>query len=603
MTQSAPRRKLAPWILGLAAFILLVPLVALIILSTGAADNFIREAIVTEIPKLTSGTAELGAFHFNPWRLRLTLRDLTIHGREPAGTPPFFHADQIEVGLRIDSIWRHKVSLADLEVVRPAVHVRVDASGLINVPLARSPAASSKPLRQRIFEVAIRRMRLQDGEVLFNDVRVPLVAEGGQFNFAVDYAQIDGKIMYLGQLRWQQMDLVARHYLPFNSDVSARFTLEPDSVSVTQLLWQAPHTSIDAQLSNASFAHPNWTFRYRGHLNFEDIRTLLRKPNAPAGEVDFSGAGHFADNRLAVTGSYSAANIAMPYDWFHTAGISTRGTYHADRLSLDVPDFTVVALGGGIDGQLHVDLKSLRFRVNAHAHDMDLATLLAAVDNKNLPIVPLHWGGISDVQAVTTWKADFKDLDSRGVALWVPRRQLPAGQIPVSASLNYHYNMLDRDVVLAASHIDTPTSNVEFAGTLAAQASKLDVMFDSQDLLPWDDFINRIRGADAEPKIIAGRAHWQGYVTGPLAGPTFSGHVVATNARYDKLLWDQIEGDMAYSPEKFSLARANVRRDRSSAQLDLSLTLNNWGFDPENSWQLDATLVRTDTDGLQALFG
>jgi translocation and assembly module TamB len=31
--------------------------------------------------------------------------------------------------------------------------------------------------------------------------------------------------------------------------------------------------------------------------------------------------------------------------------------------------------------------------------------------------------------------------------------------------------------------------------------------------------------------------------------------------------------------------------------------LDNWSFRPENSWQLDATLVRTDTDGLQALLG
>ena len=68
-------------------------------------------------------------------------------------------------------------------------------------------------------------------------------------------------------------------------------------------------------------------------------------------------------------------------------------------------------------------------------------------------------------------------------------------------------------------------------------------------------------------------------------------------------MWDEIEGDMTYSPEEFSLTRANVRREPSSAQLELSLMLNNWSFDPESSWQLDATLVRTDADGLQALFG
>ena len=602
MTEVRTRRKWKRWVLGAALLIAALPLALILMLSSGAADNDIRRTIVEQIQKLTSGRAELGAFHVNPWRLQLTLSDFTVHGHDPAGTPPFFHADRLVVGLRIDSLWGRKFSVGDVELSHPVLHVRVEPDGSINVPITRR-APQAKPLRQRIFEVVVRRLRLEDGELLFNDVRVPLVAEGGRFDFSVDYAELDAKPMYLGQFRWQQMELVARRYLPFNSDLSVRFALEPNAFSVTQLLWQSPHTNIDAQLSNTNLAQANWAFRYRGHFDFEDLRTILRKPNSPAGHVDFSGDGHFVGGKLAVAGKYAAADINMPYDWFHSTGISSRGSYRADRVALDVPDFSAQALGGAIDGQVHLDFRGLRFRVNAHAHDMDLATLLAAVNNDNLPIAPLHWGGIAEVQAVTTWTADFKNLDSRGISLWVPRRQLPPGQIPVTASLDYHYTMAGRGVVLNISHIDTPSSTVQFSGTLAAQTSNLEATFDSQDLVPWDDFINRIRGKDAEPKVIAGRAHWQGRVTGPLVRPTFTGHVTGASARYDKLYWDEIDGDMAYSPEGFSFTRANVRRDRSSAQLDLSLMLSNWNFGPENSWELDATLVRTDTDGLQALLG
>lgn len=602
MTELRKRRKWKWWVLGVLLLISAPPVALVLILSTGGSDNDIRRIIVEQIQKSTSARAELRAFHFNPWRLQVTLTDLTVHGHEPAGTPPFFHADRLVIGLRIDSVLRRKFSVGDVELSHPVLHVRVEPDGSINVPIARR-LPQAKPLRERIFEVVVRRLRLEDGELLFNDVRVPLVAEGGRFEFSVDYAELDTKPMYLGQFRWQQMELVARRYLPFNSDLSVRFALEPNAFSITQLLWQSPHTNIDAQLSNTNLTQANWAFRYRGHFDFEDLRTILRKPNSPSGHVDFSGDGHFANGKLAVTGKYAAADIDMPYDWFHSSGISSRGNYRADRVALDVPDFSAQALGGAIDGQVHLDFRGLRFRVNAHAHDMDLATLLAAVDNNNLPIVPLHWGGIADVQAVTTWTADFKNLDSRGISLWVPRRQLPPSQIPITASLDYHYTMAGREVVLNTSHIDTPSSTVHFSGTLAAQTSKLDATFDSQDLLPWNDFINRIRGKDAEPKVIAGRAHWQGHITGPLAGPTFSGHVTGTNARYDKLYWDEIDGDMAYSPEGFSFTRANVRRDRSSALLEVSLMLSNWNFRPENSWELDATLVRTDTDGLQALLG
>jgi len=338
MTGTGTRRKWKRWVLGIGLVIVALPLIPMVILSSGAADNYFRRTIVTQIEKLTSGSAELAAFHFSPWRLRVTLNDFTVHGREPQGTPPFFHADRLELGLRIDSVWGRRVSLGDVEVSHPVLHVRVERNGSINVPIAHRPA-QAKPLRERIFEVVARRLRLEDGEMLFNDVRVPLVAEGGRFEFSVDYAELDAKPVYLGQFRWQEMELVARRYLPFNSDLSLRFTLEPDSLSVTQLLWKAPHTSIDAQLSNSSFAHSNWAFRYRGHLDFEDIRTILRKPNSPAGEVDFSGNGHFVEGRLAVTGNYSAADIAMPYAWFHSTGISSRGSYRADRVALEVPDF------------------------------------------------------------------------------------------------------------------------------------------------------------------------------------------------------------------------------------------------------------------------
>ncbi len=85
---------------------------------------------------------------------------------------------------------------------------------------------------------------------------------------------------------------------------------------------------------------------------------------------------------------------------------------------------------------------------------MDLATVFAAVDNDSFPVTPLHWGGAVDVQAVTTWTADFKQLDSRGVSLWTaPRQLVRAGQIPATAQINYHYSMLASGVTHRPSEI------------------------------------------------------------------------------------------------------------------------------------------------------
>ena len=82
-----------------------------------------------------------------------------------------------------------------------------------------------------------------------------------------------GRPVYLGQVSWQKFEVAALRNLPFTSNFSARFTLRPDSFSVTQLQWKTSGSEIDAQANLASFAQPAWTFRYRGQT-------------APRGSVD-----------------------------------------------------------------------------------------------------------------------------------------------------------------------------------------------------------------------------------------------------------------------------------------------------------------------------
>ncbi len=596
------RRRLAIIVFAAIAVPVLLSIVLLEVLSSGVADRRIRDEITAQIAKRLNTRVELTGFHFNPWRLRATLNDLTIHGREPEGTLPFCHIDRVEVQARIDSFWGHKISVGDVELVRPAVRVRVARDGSSNVPVPPK-TAPGKPLRERLFEVVVRRLRLDDGELLFNDTRVPLVAQGQGMDLKVDYSDLLGRRMYVGEFVWQQMQLAARRYLPFASDISVRFTLEPDSLAVTQFVWTGPHTSLDAQFSLASFIHPAWTFRYRGQLDFQDIRTLLRKPTTPDGRVEFNGDGHFEDGNLAVAGGYSAEQIAMHFDWFHTGGITSRGTYHSDRNIFISPDFSARALGGVINGRVQLELRNLLFHVDAHAQGVDLSTVIASVSNKNFPITPLHWNGVVDVQSVNTWTADFKKMDSRGVSVWTLPAAKRAGEILVTGLLNYHYSMPDNSVTLQSSEITTPVSHLQMNGTLSGRHSALQAVFDSQDLTTWDDFINRLRGADAMPEVIAGRVHWQGTLTGPLGAPTFQGHVKGNDARYGRLHWDQVEGDMTYSPDAFILAHSSASLGKSSAQFETALELDDWSFTPESPWSFDATLVRADTDGLQTLLG
>ncbi len=573
------------------------------VIGTGLADRWASGLIVQELENTTGARIELGSLHIEWWHLRARFDGLTLHGREPAGTPPLFHADQLQFDVHVESFWSRKISLGTVEMSHFSAHVRIEPDGTTNIPAPKAQEVPGKPPLENLFYLKIAKLRLEDGELLWNDRRVPLVAEGAHFEFGMDYTSDAGKPVYIGRVSWQQFQVAALRYMPFTSDFSAHFSLHPDSFSLTQLQWKGPQAEIDGQADISSFVKPEWTFRYRGQMDLEDLRTIMRVPDAPEGRVGFTGDGQYARQQLSIAGRYTADNIEMNYTWFHPGKISAHGSYRADQNVIDAPDMEAFLLGGSVASHVHVDLYNQQFRADSKARGLDLHQALAAEDNPSLPIIPLHWGSRIDVDATTTWVADFKNLDSNGVMLWTPPISPPPGQIPATARFEYHYDMDREQVSLAPGEIITPTSRIQFGGILSIIDSSLNLTFDTEDLTVWDDFINRIRGVEAEAPNIGGNFHWQGRMTGHLDGPTFAGLVKGTNARYGTLHWDELEADVTYSPDQLHLVRGRARLGRSSAELELMLELDGYGFNADNDWTFDVTLTGSDTDDLQKLFG
>lgn len=584
--------------------VLLIVAAAAILIYSGAADRFLRGVIVRRLEAMTGGRVELRGFEMRWRHLHATLSGLTIHGREPAGTPPFFTAEKLDLDLRIDSFWGWKFSVESAAIEHPQVHVRSNEDGSTNVPLPKR-TDESKLLPERLMELRIGRLRLNDGAILYNDVRVPLVAEGDEFHFTMDAASVSGAPAYAGRASWQHATIVMRRYLPFSADFSLKFTLERDSLTIEQFVCSAPHSQLDAQARRESFGNPSWTFRYRGWLNLDDIREILRKPLTPAGRVDFSGEGSFAAGQLHALGRYTAQNITTKYDWFHAAGMSSRGSYRVDNRGMEVPDFTGEVLGGRVQGRITGTFAGQAFRAETTARDIRLAEALAAVEHRNFPVRSLHWDARVSADTVTMWTADFKHVESSGLSIWSPPDVPVPGSIPVSARWTYRYRKDQNTLTLQAGEFTTPTSHGQVSGLLGKANSRLDTEFETSDLAPWSDFFDAIQGLapappDNEPRI-AGRASWSGRIVGPLDGPTFIGHARGEQVRYESLRWDLLEGDITYSPGEFTLVRGRARRGRTEADIELTLELTRWRFAPDNALTLDASVVRAPLADLQSV--
>ena len=163
---------------GALIFIALAVLLVATLLKSGFVERWVRREIVSRVEQSTGARVEMGTFHLNVWQLKLEIDDLTVHGLEAADMPPLFHADRMDVGVRIISLLGRKVALDELIVERPEVAVWIDRNGHSNVPTPRT-RSTNRPWRQTLFNLRIRHLELKDGTVSYNDRRTPLAVDGG----------------------------------------------------------------------------------------------------------------------------------------------------------------------------------------------------------------------------------------------------------------------------------------------------------------------------------------------------------------------------------------------------------------------------------------
>src|SRR2546423_8194602 len=167
MTREARQRKWRwlrhlAWVLAAKLFLTFLARTGVaIFFGSGAGNPIIQRFILRRLENATDGHAELSSLSIRWLSLQIRLKGLVIHGSEPAGTEPLFAADEVQAGLRVDSFWGRKVSLNDLLVQRPQVHIRVERDGSTNVPGSRT-TSPKRPMRETLFDLRVRRVQLQN---------------------------------------------------------------------------------------------------------------------------------------------------------------------------------------------------------------------------------------------------------------------------------------------------------------------------------------------------------------------------------------------------------------------------------------------------------
>src|ERR1700740_2475425 len=137
MTGGTPRRKWrwlrhVVWVLGVKITLILIAVV--VFFGSGAGNPLLRRLAIKRINSITGCQTEIRSLSIRWLSLQATVNGLVMHGKEPPGTEPLFSAEQIQVGLHVDSLWGRRISFSEVIIQQPHVHLRVEKNGTTNVP-------------------------------------------------------------------------------------------------------------------------------------------------------------------------------------------------------------------------------------------------------------------------------------------------------------------------------------------------------------------------------------------------------------------------------------------------------------------------------------
>jgi translocation and assembly module TamB len=609
MTKESRARKIlwvehALWLLGV--WTLAGVAIAVIALGSGLANPLLRHLLIQRLQNLTGGRVEIRTVTVGWFSLSATVNGLVIHGKEPIDTEPLLSAEQARFGLRIDSFWGRRVSLNDLFLLQPRVHLLVQKDGRNNLPEINA-STSKESLQQTLLDLHVAHVEIKDGWLLYNNLHSLIAVEGGDFALKIAGSANQGHPLYVGTLDWNSIELARRRDVPLPANVSAKFSLSSDGFTVEQAIMDVGRSHFDLQAQTKNLESPDWTYKYRGWLDLLDIREAFRTPEVPLGRIDMRGGGALNSRKISGKGSFAADNITLGFLDFHSANLTSRSSYVLDPNGVVLPDFAAYALGGSVKGRITMIFDGLKFRADTKVQGVRLSAVTPAIDHAGFPIDSLHWDSVITADTVETWHDNFREFDISANMHWDPPDETLPGHIPVTSDsiLRYRYG---RDTLqLDQFDFETPTSRGSFTGVLHPKETALDVRLDIGSLAAWDDFIHAIAGdAPGTPEaktLIDGAMQWEGKITGPSDGPTFAGHIQGEGVRYDNVLLDSLVGDMTYSPSELAIARGRARRGAMEAGIDGQLQLTDWEFRPENQWQAELNLEKVPLESLEQLAG
>jgi translocation and assembly module TamB len=602
-------KRIIGWTLaGIVGVIFVAAVGGYLYLRSASFQRLAISKIEQEAAAATGATTRIGRLDVNLSTLTAHLYDITLRGTEGPDQPPLLHADKLTVGVKIVSALRRQVSLSELLIESPMVHVQVDRSGKNNLPTA---PPSQNTSHTSVFDLGIGHAAITGGEIDYNDKKIPLQANiydfGTDIHFAPTFGRYDGTLSYnSGQVRYGQ-------YSALPHSLKIKFSASPERFGLESAVLSIGSSRLVLHAAISSYASPAADGDYVIAVHAQDF-AQLSPGTGPRGDVLLRGKLHYQEmgskpqlRNVSVNGEL-ASEVLTAVAWGSRLELrKLQGQYQFAGGRLQLKNVSTEALGGLITAA--VDLKNLDAtpdsRVRVALRNVSLRALHQTLLRQELNVASVT--GRLNGNAEAAWKGSIANLRAQSnltVHAHASSRPNPSGsEVPVDGAIHVIYDGPRQAIAFRQTSLRIPSATLTAQGEISDRSS-LQVQLAAGDLHQLAALAASFGPHPTPPPALSGSATLNAVVHGTMKKPTIAGELGAQALQVQGSEWRSVKFHIQASPSEFSIQNGSlINAHQGQAAFSAAVALHDWSYEPANAIKATLNVQQLRVSDLQLVAG
>jgi translocation and assembly module TamB len=574
--------------------------------TTNSFQAMVRRRLVAEIEKITGGRVELGSFHTTPFRLRVEVRDLTIHGREKADEVPYAHVARVMAQIKIISALGFEFGFHSLILDHPVIHIVIYPDGSTNQLTPKLTTASGETAVERLFRLSIGQLEVRRGEVLWNDQEIPVDFTVNDVAGEMEYSVLHRR--YFGHLLFGKIVTKLQEYRPVAWMAEAHFSLGPESVDVGSLKVSSGRSRLEASGSVRGFLHPEITVKYDAKLDVGEFAAVARRNEPRGGIAEAQGYGRWSLHEFSAAGRLMLKDFGWRGREVNLDKVNANTQFSMTRQRLTLTQLDAHLLGGSVTGNVDVtgwlepqlSGKATKTKgeeqkgtAQLRVREISAGGLADAISTAALPLNRMSLAGAGSGTIDLRWKGSPKSSEANLVLDVIAPASASRQQLPLSARVRATYRGDTGELEVADFSANTRASQAQAAGRLG-QSGALKLSVATSDLGEWQPILAALGLPEKIPATLHGHASFSGTATGTLPNVNFAGNLQAQDFDYllsggarsgaQPIHWDSLDANIQLSSRMFSIRNGTLQHGDTRVNFGVTGDLVHWQIATRSSF-------------------